>query len=473
MKEIGTLQESNNDMIVCRTRRGGLEFSEKSQKRQVVPKHQTLKKLRCIVMSRVRLRIRFWSSILLCLLMSPRVHAETVILVDGDIIRGQITEKTESAIILVHEVLGKLEIPKEQIASLTFVHDVLGEITISPGQMPPLAASKPEVETVVMVRGDTVHGEITEKTDSTIIMVHNVLGRLEIPQGQIASITVVHDVLGKIDASKDQIITLTTAESEKQRPEQAAAPDKQQAKQREDEEDVWFEPEFGRLNALAARLQKRKWSFAADFSINTSSGETEEETTRFGAHIERTLPRERLAVDMSYYHKTSIGQVTDNKFTLGAVHDWLNPGSRWFFFTAARYDYDEFESWEQRGNIQVGPGYNLIKSDDVLLDFRLGAGGRREWGSLNSDLKFEGVAGLDFKWRLTEKQNFETSVWLFPVLTDFDDYRTRTTLNWRYRLAKEMNLSLIVGVLHEYQSIVDPGAEESETRVFTGIRVEF
>jgi hypothetical protein len=109
----------------------------------------------------------------------------------------------------------------------------------------------------------------------------------------------------------------------------------------------------------------------------------------------------------------------------------------------------------------------------MLLNLRLGAGGRKEWDSQNSHLKFEGLVGIDFEWDLTEKQSIETGIWFFPVITDFDDYRTRSHLNWRYKLSKESDISLLLGVLNETQSIVDPGDDESDTRVFTGIQLGF
>jgi hypothetical protein len=109
----------------------------------------------------------------------------------------------------------------------------------------------------------------------------------------------------------------------------------------------------------------------------------------------------------------------------------------------------------------------------VLLDLRFGAGGRKEWGSQNNNLKLEGLAGFDFAWKISARQSFDTSIHLYPVLTDFSDYRTRSTLNWRYLLSKEVNVNLLFGVVNEYQSVVDPGEEEMDTRVFTGIQMGF
>ncbi|MHC4694630.1 MAG: DUF481 domain-containing protein [Planctomycetota bacterium] len=390
--------------------------------------------------------MKFWYTTVFFLLLSAYARAETITLVGGDTVHGEIVRQTDSSIFLVNKVLGELEIPKDQVVSITIVHDVLGEITISIDQISSPGGGKPEAESP---KGKKTPGK--DQLDKQIE---------DEKSGEV---------------SGDKVTSSATAESEKVKTEKAPAAETKQARQEDEEEDkgAWFEPEFEGLNSWAARLKKKKWSFAANFSIDSSTGNSEESTTRFGTHVRRVLPRERLAVDMSYYHKVSEGSTTDNKFTAGAIHDWLNLGSRWFFFTTGRYDYDEFESWEQRANAQAGPGYNLITSDDILLDFRLGAGGRREWGSENNDLKFEGLVGIDLKWKVTDRQNFEAKVWYFPVITDFDDYRTRSTLDWRYRLAKESNISLLLGLLHEHQSIVNPGLEDTDTRVTAGLQIDF
>jgi putative salt-induced outer membrane protein YdiY len=478
------------------------------------------------------LGLQFLMAAAVWLLAATCSGAEKVTLVGGDVMHGRFIKITDSNLTLLHDIFAELEIPKRQIASVTITHQVLGEIEIRPDQIisattaesekkkpepapaPDKQQARRQAERVTLVAGDLLRGRIIQKTDSSITLLHSVFGHLEIPKDQIATLTVVHDVLGAIEVPTDQILALGTAkpdteapqekkpapkeqpqqqtegtkspeipaehiispdtvEAEKKKPEAAPPPDEQQARQQKEEKEKFFEPEFERLNAWAARLKKTGWSLALDLSLDSSAGSTEEATTRFGAHVRRKLRDERLTVDMSYYHKTSEGDVTDNKFTAGAVHDWLNPGSRWFFFAAGRYDYDEFESWQQRANLQVGPGYNLISTDRALLNLRVGAGGRKEWGSENKDIKLEGLAGFDLKWKLTDRQTFETAAFLFPVLTDFDDYRTRTTLNWRYLMSKELNLSLLFGLVHEYQSIVDPGTEKDDTRIFAGIQMRF
>jgi len=425
-------------------------------------------------MLRSKLRIGLSCVILPFLAISFCAQAETVVLVSGDTMHGEITKATDSSVVFVHSIFGETEIPKDQIASIIVVHDVLGKIAICPDQAAPLIEGKEAVETIVLAGGDAIHGKITAKTDMSIVLAHPALGRLEIAKDRIMSITVVHGILGPVTTCKDWDKSLGAGKPGVQSPDEKT-PVKEEKKPKTEEEKakLWFDPEFGKLNAAASKLKKKKWKISLDVSWNSTSGNTDETTARLGSHIKRELPRERIAIDASYYRKESDGEQTDNKFTGGVIHDWLNPGSRWFFFATGRFDYDAFESWEERGSAHIGPGYNLIKSDDVQLDWRCGAGGRKEFGSKNNDLKLEGLAGLDFKWKLSEKQSFDASYWYLPVLTDTSDYRTRATVNWRYRLAKELNLSLVAGLLHEFQSITDPGDDDTDTRTFLGIQVEF
>jgi putative salt-induced outer membrane protein YdiY len=181
----------------------------------------------------------------------------------------------------------------------------------------------------------------------------------------------------------------------------------------------------------------------------------------------------KFASDLSYYNKESNDEKTDDKLTFGLVRDRSYEDSDWFFFMMGRYDYDVFESWRHRVSFEAGPGYKLIQKPDFQMDLRAGPGVRKEWGSDNTNPKFEGVVGTNFEWKPTKRQTFSFSTLVFAVLNDFDDHRTRTTFDWDYQIGDEIDLSFVFGVLHEYQSIVDPGNDKNDTRIHTGIRYKF
>ena len=310
-----------------------------------------------------------------------------------------------------------------------------------------LASSYVGADEVVLVGGDVIRGKITKQNDFGIVLDHNDLGRLEIQKNRIKSVTLVPS---KIDESREPS---TEAEIAK--------------------ESVFFEPELTRLDSTALKLKEKGWGISADFSLTNSSGNTKERALRIGSNIKRNLQDRRMAMDFSYYNKTSEGSVTDNKFSSGFLRDWLFPDSRVFYFATARYDYDEFESWLHRVSADVGPGFHLIEKDDLRLDLRLGVGPRKEYGSENNSIKSEGLGQLDLEWKISRKQTISVTSSIFPVISDFSDFRTRTTVNWRILLSKEMNLSFLVGLLHEYQAVVDPDKKRNDTRVYTGIQIKF
>ncbi|MHC4737464.1 MAG: DUF481 domain-containing protein [Planctomycetota bacterium] len=308
-------------------------------------------------------------------------------------------------------------------------------------------------DTITLIQGDILNGKITKQNDTQIILEHKALGKLDIPRNQIKTV-----VLDKPD-------TKPPSEPEDQPQPQTTQPQKP--------EKPLHELDFHRLKPRISKWKKKGWGFSADISGDRSTGNTEEQAIRVGLGLKRTQPDARLGMDFSYYNKVSEGNVTDNKFSLGLLKDWLRPQSRLFYFVTGRFDYDEFESWQERASAHAGPGFHLVKKENFMLDLRLGAGSRKEWGSENDDIKPEGLAQLDLDWKITKKQSLTLSSAVFPVFSDFNDLRTRTTANWRFLFSEELNLSFLIGLLHEYQSIVDPGDDKNDLRLHTGLQFSF
>ncbi|MGB2862094.1 MAG: DUF481 domain-containing protein, partial [Sedimentisphaerales bacterium] len=304
-------------------------------------------------------RFQLLAAAFIWLMASTHGLADKIVLTDGDIIEGVITKQGRSAVVLEHSDLGRMEIPRDRIASST--------------------VEVPEA-TVVLAGGDTIEGRLVERTDLAIVLEHRTLGRLEIPRERIDSLKIKEPEFKK------------------------------------EEKVGWADPQLRKLAAKTSRLKEKGWEASVDLSMHSSTGNTEEQSTRFGGHTKRELIDTRGTLDTSYYHKIKEGEITDNKFTLGMGRDWLLPESLWFYFISGRFDYDEFESWQQRANGQVGPGYHLIKTDDINLDVRLGLGARKEWGSQNNNAKLEGLIGGDFEWEITDKQIFTFSPYFFPVV---------------------------------------------------------
>jgi putative salt-induced outer membrane protein YdiY len=413
-------------------------------------------------LSRPMSGIQVWGAVVICLLASTCSRADKIVLMDGDIIEGVITQQNNAAVVLEHSDLGRMEIARSRIKSVVI--------------------DTPDVE-VVLADGDTIQGRMVEENESGIVLEHRDLGRMEIPRDRIASSTVgvpeatvlmaggdtikgrlvertdgaivlQHPTLGRLEIPRERIDSLKVEAPEFKR-EAKLGP---------------FEPQLNKLSGKASRVKEKGWEAAVDLSWDSKSGNTNEQYTRFGGHIGRTLPDRETELDVSYYHKTIDADVSDNKLTIGLGRDWFYQDSRWFRFVSGRFDHDQFESWKQRVNAQVGPGYHLVTNDDMSLDARLGLGPRREWGSETDGVKAEGLIGFDFEWKTSDRKTFKVSPHFFPVVGDLDDYRARISGEWRFLFDKATHLGLVLGTLYEYQSVADPGKDHGDLRTYIGLQ---
>ncbi|MFB0520497.1 MAG: hypothetical protein ACETWD_03595 [Desulfatiglandales bacterium] len=76
-----------------------------------------------------------------------------------------------------------------------------------------------------------------------------------------------------------------------------------------------------KLAGKASRLEEKGWKATVDLSLDSSTGNTDEQAMRFGSHIKRELPDRRGALDMSFYHKVKEGEVwTVLKYILHPFH---------------------------------------------------------------------------------------------------------------------------------------------------------
>ena len=302
---------------------------------------------------------------------------------------------------------------------------------------------------ITLSSGDVIHGTIVKQDQKLITIEHPDLGTLQIPMKQIKSFS-----------KTSEIISPGQAPSKEPEPKHP-------------EEEMPNGYTFDHLNDWAAKMKQKGYKMSFNLSLDSSSGETEEQSFRFGVIINRELQDIRALTDSAYYYKKKAGEVTDNKLTLGHRRDKLLPDSQWFFFYEGRYDFDDFESWRHRASGHLGPGYAWLDNDTWKLNLRFGPGVRKEWKSENDAPRFEGIIGLDATWNISERQNLTGHTAFYPVLTDTEDYRTRSGLTWRYFLSRDLDLSFLIGLEHEYQNIVDPDGFKNNTRVYGGVQYDF
>ncbi len=317
-----------------------------------------------------------------------------------------------------------------------------------------LTAEKVSPDRLHLVNGDVLHVQVIEEADDHVVVDHPVLGRLTIPRASIAQI--VRQEEGSPDSPGDgkhpDEVTRDPA------PPGVEAP---------------TEPENQAAPALPPPPTPVPWKVSLELGFTGTQGNTETTDIRLALLAGRETTEARIALDTSYLYGETSGDRRLNRFTAGGRHDWLFPESRWFIFAQARYDYDEFQSWEQRVTGGAGVGYEFVKNDTVRLMGRAGLGAVWEIGSEDDGIEPEAILGLDFGWQITSRQRLGATTTFYPNLGDLGEFRIVSSADWTIQLDQASGIDLKLGVAHEHQSRVDPGRERDDIKVFGSIVIRF
>lgn len=268
------------------------------------------------------------------------------------------------------------------------------------------------------------------------------------------SIRFVHPVLGEVTVLRSEVEVLDESAS-REVAAMAAAP------REGDEEPVTGEE------------KKSPWTTKITAGGALSDGNTESANLHASVLVTRETERMVTKFDAAYFYAETDGDESENRFTTGIQNDWLQPGSKWFYFARARFDADEFQSWDTRLSGHGGIGYRLFEDEPLKLNLRAGAGATKEWGSDDEELRPELLFGFDGSWKVTENSEIVFDSTIYPDLDNTGEFRTLSNVGYTVMLDERLNLGLTAGLQHEYQSDVDPGREKSDVRLFAGLSMEF
>lgn len=224
---------------------------------------------------------------------------------------------------------------------------------------------------------------------------------------------------------------------------------------------------------LLQEQKEKEWNGHVNIGGSGSFGNTDNQGFHAAVTLVRERPDTRLTLDAAYFWAATDGDNTENRFTAGALHDWFLGESPWSIFAQARFDYDDFQSWDKRLAIHGGVGYQFIDEEDVSLILRGGLGATREWGSEDDRWIPEALVGFDWNWDITDKQNLFVRSTAYLDLEDTGEFRTLTDAGWSVLLDEEANMNFNIGLHHEYDSTVDPGMDHNDLRIFAGLQVDF
>lgn len=280
------------------------------------------------------------------------------------------------------------------------------------------------------------------------------------------SVTLEHPILGQLTIERSHIVTLAEAASDRQpAPDTPRADSTNQPTQQDPTAGMAASP------TLSPLFHSRDWQF--EIGLSGTDGNSQTTNLRLGLISKKEDDHTRSMLKSSYYFSKSEGDTTRNEFSAQLTHDWLLPDSPWFFFIQGIYDYDQFQSWDQRLSSFTGFGYELIKTDRLELAGRTGGGLTKEFGG-EKELRPEGlVSAAILKWNLTANQTLTGSATFYPDLADLDQFRSITKLEWNILLSNTDGLSLKLGLENEYESHVEGDDDHNDLKYYGTLVIDF
>jgi putative salt-induced outer membrane protein YdiY len=301
-----------------------------------------------------------------------------------------------------------------------------------------IASTTALADTVELVTGDLLHGEVVEQSDQAVVIEHPLLGRIELPVDQVKSVLITPEQEGK------------------------------------DEVPVPAQPETDLAAGGDSLSQKLLPGWDKKFELGFNGTDGNSQTFNLHSAFEATLEDDfhRRNIKARYFRTEDDGSRTRNEFISEAVHDWLMPDSPWFKFTNAKFQYDEFRDWESRASGFVGVGRQLIDTDKHNLIGRTAIGASYEFGNIN-ELIPEALFGLEWNYQINNRQALKSYLTVFPDLDEFGESRTIAGTAWTLVVDEEDGISLKFGIDNEYESKTGGTSKHNDVKFYGSLVFDF
>jgi hypothetical protein len=311
-----------------------------------------------------------------------------------------------------------------------------------------------ELDQVVLQGGDVLRGRILGQVNGALLLEHRELGLIRIPLVRVRQ-------YGSAQSTTDDSPDAEAAVDAGDAPRGGETAAERGGSPGRSEE------------ASEGEFRTTPWDFYVSFAFAGAFNINDELTLRGGFGARHEDDRTRTTIDAEYYFRVFNSDVTDNNFLAKLVQEWNFGRSPWLFFVQGQYQYDEFQGWEHRISGYLGPGYRLVKTEDMSLTLRVGAGATYEAGSVD-EWTPELLLAEDFAWKIGERQTIAFNASIAPNIEDLSDYRIQAQLEYVLALAgAPKGLALTLGLRNIYDSKPDDDVEGNELRIYGGIRYDF
>lgn len=215
------------------------------------------------------------------------------------------------------------------------------------------------------------------------------------------------------------------------------------------------------------------WKRGLGAGFGGASGNSQDASANAELSFSKKTDKFRGDFKSTYFYASQNGVRNTNAFSAAYQHDFLLGESPLFIFVAGRYQYDQFQDWEQRISGNGGLGWDIISKKAYDLSARIGVGVARTQGTvqmipvpappapqqnfliINRQWTPEGVVGVSGSWRPFEGHEFTADVTYFPNFSDFPEFRLLANAAYQIAIAPIDGLSLKFGMTDEYNDSIN------------------
>lgn len=214
-----------------------------------------------------------------------------------------------------------------------------------------------------------------------------------------------------------------------------------------------------------------KWQSKFTLGGSTQNGNTKAASLNADFISKRATKKHQTVLSAQYAYGRNEGKTNANNSFIQGQHDWLFSGP-WSLFGRVRGDYDRFNSWEYRAGGHAGIGYFFYRSDTFTLSSKVGFGATRNFRP-QSDWMPEALIGAEMDWSINALQKLRAYANYYPNLDDKGEFRLINGITWTYQLKEKSPFSLSIALLHEHQSVIQPGRQKNDFRTVLGLSYAF
>jgi len=199
------------------------------------------------------------------------------------------------------------------------------------------------------------------------------------------------------------------------------------------------------------------WDGTVELGLNGAEGNTNNSNLFFGFDGKREYQGGDLTFDFDYFYQKSNSDVTMDRAVATGRYEREFAESSVSWFLQGFFEYDDLRAYPGRVSVTAGLSKPLVETDRFKVTGRIGAGASKKIDAPDDEWRPELQLGMDYEYRLTERQRLFGFLDYYPDITDFATYRLNYKLAWEALLEDDWGLAMRASLMNWYDSDPGPG----------------